>query len=339
MLRGCIVGCGAISTMHAMGIKATEYGVLEAVCDILPERADKAATEYGCRALYSFEEVLDDPNIDVVHICTPHHLHVEMTVRALRAGKHVLQEKPVALSREDLKALMDAEKETGKHVCVSLQTRSNAGIKKLAEIIKTDASIGKLTGVTGVLVWNRGKAYYKKDGWRGRWATEGGSLLCNQAIHTLDLMHYFAGPAKRVRAHIATNWWDDIIETEDTANALIEFENGVRGVFFGTNTYTSSSPAMIELDFEHARFRYADQALYRIDPQGQAECLQKDARKTPGKVVWGSGHPQLIQDFYQFLAEGKGTYLSLADALPSAMTLLSMYESGKAGNVWTDVSK
>ncbi len=337
MLRSCIVGCGAISPLHANGIQHAPEGVLEAVCDIRSQRADEAAARYGCRALYSFDDVLKDPRIDVVHVCTPHYLHADMTVRALRAGKQVLQEKPVAITRPDLKALLAATAETGGHLCISLQNRTNACISTLAERIRTDSSLGKLTGISGFLVWQRDEAYYAQDPWRGHWDTEGGSLMSNQAIHLIDLMHLFAGPARRVRAHIATKLLEGVIETEDTADALIEFENGIRGVFFGTNTYTSSSPIMLELDFENARFRYVDQTLYIIRRGEPAECLACDAAAEQGKAVWGSGHQQIIGDFYRFLSGGGGSYLSLADVLPSSKTLLALYESGKAGNVWTNV--
>lgn len=337
MLRSCIVGCGAISPLHANGIQQAPEGVLEAVCDIRPQRADALAARYGCRALYSFGDVLKDPRIDVVHVCTPHFLHADMTVRALRAGKHVLQEKPVAISRPDLESLLAATTETGGHLCICLQNRTNACIRAMAERIRTDSSLGKLTGVSGFLVWRRDEAYYAQDSWRGHWDTEGGSLMSNQAIHLIDLMHFFAGPARRVRAHIATKLLEGVIETEDTADALIEFENGVRGVFFGTNTYTSSSPITLELNFENATLRYVDQTLYIARRGEQAECLARDAAAEQGKSVWGRGHQQAIGDFYRFLSGNGKSYLSLADVLPSSKTLLALYESGKAGNVWTNV--
>jgi len=132
---------------------------------------------------------------------------------------------------------------------------------------------------------------------------------------------------------------DGIIETEDTADVLIEFENGVRGIFFGTNTYVSSNPNVLELDFENVRFRYADQALYRIEEGAPATVVATDVTPQIGKTVWGNGHLSAIEQFYRHITEGTENYLTLESALPSARSILAMYESGKSGGEWVEVSK
>lgn len=338
-MKSCIVGYGSIGPIHANAVKMSELGEIEAICDVKKSRADQGAEQMGCRAIYSFDDALKDPRIDVIHVCTPHNLHVDMACQALDAGKHVVLEKPVAITQNELKKLIDAERKAKTKLCVTLQNRTNICVRKMQEIIKSDSSIGKLVGVSGFLVWNRDASYYNQDAWRGNWRTEGGSLLCNQAVHIIDLMHVFAGNAKRLRSSISTKAMDGIIETEDTADVLIEFENGVRGIFFGANTYVSSNPNVLELDFENVRFRYADQALYRIEKGVSATVVATDVAPQIGKNVWGNGHLSAIEQFYRHLIEGTENYLTLESALPSAQSILAMYESGKSGGRWVDIAK
>lgn len=337
MQHACIVGYGAIGPVHAHAIKKISEGTIEAICDIRHERADKGAAQYHCRALYDFESVLADPTITVVHICTPHYLHVDMACRALAVGKHVVLEKPIAVTEADLDRLIKAEQNADAKLCIVLQNRTTASIVALQDIIKTDKTLGKLVSISGVLIWMRDEAYYAQDAWRGHWATEGGSLLCNQSIHLIDLMHVFGGPAKRLRTSISTKWLEGVIETEDTADALIEFENGVRGVFFGANTAAAASPITLEVAFEGARFRYADQNLYKITGNQHCEQIASDYAPVPGKAVWGSGHPFVIGNFYRYLEGTGGSCLTLSSALCSARSLLAMYESAKNGSKWINV--
>ena len=336
-MRACIVGYGAIGPIHANAVKQSDSGEIEAICDIKKERADLGAARMGCRAVYNFDDVIYDPGIDVVHICTPHYLHVDMACHALSAGKHVVVEKPVAISQQGLNKLIEAEKKSKAKLCITLQNRTNICVRKMQEITRNDCAIGKLIGVSGFLVWNRDEDYYKQDVWRGNWTTEGGSLLCNQAIHLIDLMHIFAGKVKKLRCSISTKALDKIIETEDTADALFEFENGVRGIFFGTNGYVTSSPYVLELDFENVRFRYADQALYRIEKDKPATVVTIDDVPQIGKNVWGNGHLSAIEQFYRHILTGSENCMTLESALSSAKSLLAMYESGKSGGKWVDV--
>ncbi len=336
MLKACVIGCGAVGPVHMEALASVKHAELYAVCDIRPERADQKAEHYQVKAYYSIEDVLADADIDVIHIATPHYLHVDMAVAALVAGKHVVMEKPVAISREDLSRLCEAEAASDKKLCITLQNRYFNCIVALRELVQKEEN-GKLLGITGMITWDRGKPYYAQDSWRGHWNTEGGSLMCNQAIHLIDLMHVFAGPAEKVYATFSNKRLQGIIETEDSAEALIDFKSGTRGVFFGANTYTGSKPVQLELDFENVRYRYADQRLYVIKPDdGTVEIVAQDSNEAPGKLVWGNGHTRVISEFYTALSEG-GYYLSLKEALPSSKTLLALYESGKAGGAWLTV--
>ena len=136
-MNACIVGYGAIGPVHANAINQINGVTLYAVCDINNERAKKCANEYNCIIYNSFDEMLKDSSIDAVHICTPHYLHKEMTLKALKAGKDVVLEKPVAISKADMDELVEFvnSSENKNKLCVMLQNRRNVCIEKWKEII------------------------------------------------------------------------------------------------------------------------------------------------------------------------------------------------------------
>lgn len=329
MKNVCIVGFGAIGPIHAAAIKDLPDVNFYAICDIVSERADKCAKRYHCKAFYDFDEMLCDDKIDVVHICTPHYLHKEMTLKALKSGKDVVLEKPVAMNPGELDEILAYLKTTDRRVGVMLQNRTNNSICALKNIMETDPSIGKLLGVKGILTWKRDAAYYQADEWRGKWSTEGGGLLINQAVHTLDLLTYLAGKITSVRASISTKLLDDVIEVEDTADALLHFENGIRGCFYATNTYPVSSPPYVELIFENVVLRYSDNSLYKIYANKPIEIITSDDNNICGKAYWGSGHKTALYNYYQALKGNSNDYISIYDAENSARALFAIYESGK----------
>ena len=225
MKKVCVVGCGSISPVHINALKETKYADLFAVCDIVPEKADKCANKYGAKAFYNFDDVISCSEIDSVHICTPHYLHVEMAIKALESGKYVVLEKPAAINLEELKKLQEAnEKHKGK-LSLILQNRTNPCVVALNKDIK-ETDCGNLLGSKAFLTWKRTKEYYEKDAWRGKWATEGGGLMINQAVHILDLLCWLSGGVKSVKATMSNKTLADVIEVEDTAEALFKLKNG-----------------------------------------------------------------------------------------------------------------
>lgn len=324
MLNACIVGFGAIGPVHARAAARSEYAKCYAVCDIAVERADKAAALYGAKAFYSFDDVIDDKNIDVVHICTPHYLHAEMAQKALLSGKNIVLEKPAAMTLAELSRLREVYERSGKKACIMLQNRTNTCIEKIKSMVENDGSLGKMRGIAGFMTWRRDEEYYKRDSWRGKWATEGGALLINQAVHVIDLIDLLGGGIKAVKSSLSNKSLNGIIEAEDTCDSLFLFENGMRGVFYATNAYCTDSPFRIEIVFENATLRYEDTRLYRIDDE--VKVIAEDfVVGTGGKKCWGSGHAKVIDDFYKALSKGKGDYIDLKDGLHSAGVMLSMY--------------
>lgn len=313
------MGYGAIGPVHAEALSSIESVTLYGICDIDKERADKGATEYKCKASYSLESCLKDKKIDSIHICTPHYLHFEMIEKCLAAGKMVVTEKPITMTKEEFTLLLS--KYEGKPVYPVMQNRTNTCIATLKKIIAVDPELGQLKAIKGVLTWRRDASYYESAAWRGTKAYEGGGVLMNQAVHTLDLMIYLAGNVKSVTATTSNKSLQGVIEVEDTVDALMEFENGAIGIFYATNAYGKNSKPQIELEFENASFQYINNILYR----DQLFVCRND-HKFSGKDYWGSGHGRLLYDVY---ANGKA--FTVKDVKNTMQTMFAMYESAEKG--------
>lgn len=321
MKNACVVGYGAIGPIHARAIEKANNVTLYAICDTDKSRADHGAKEYSCKALYDFSEVLTDPTITSVHICTPHHLHHSMAIAAANAGKEIVLEKPAAIDLEKFHEL--EHKLCGKKVCVMLQNRMNIAIQAFKKTIEEDKTLGKLIGGFASLTWHRDAEYYASGDWRGRWDTEGGGVLINQAVHLIDLVSYLAGDIKTVKGHISNDTLQGVIEVEDTAEAIFTLAKNVNVCYYSTNGYSSSLPMRLELQFENALLRYADDVLYRVEKSG-TKIIAKNDDKHPGKDYWGDSHTIVIDNFYN-----DGIFPTLADAKNSMTTLFKFYESAK----------
>ena len=183
-LKVGIIGCGRISPFHGMPAKAQENVNLVACCDLKLERAKEKAKLFGCKKTYTdYEEMITKEKLDVVHICLPHYLHSPVTVRALELGCHVLTEKPMAISMEQAKKMVDAAKKTGKTLGVIFQNRYNAGSQLVKKCLDSGL-LGKVKAAKCSVTWCRTPEYYTKSDWKGTWEMEGADDL-DQAIHTI----------------------------------------------------------------------------------------------------------------------------------------------------------
>lgn len=310
---------GAISVVHAEHLGAVEGVRLYAVCDVDKDRADRAAKTYGALAYYDYDKCLEDENIHSVHICTPHYLHFEMIEKALAKGKKVVCEKPVVMTEEELGRLLSLP--GGDEVCVVMQNRLNPCVLRMKKILDK-GSLGRLVAVKGLVTWFRSKEYYGADSWRGRWSTEGGGVLINQAIHVLDLMCMFGGRTENVCASTA-NYSLDTIEVEDSVMARICFSSGASGMFFATNAYGKNSPVEVELLFEEGILRYTDGMLLL-----NGEKIEEDSAASVGRSYWGTGHRKLFERIYM-----EGERFCPGDVENTMRTLFAMYRSAKNGSL------
>ncbi len=320
MKNVCIVGYGAIGPMHAMCLEKISGARLYAVCDTDPEAIARCKAQYDVVCYSDFDRMLEDERIDAVHICTPHYLHFPMIRAALARGKQVVTEKPITRTRAEFEQLLALD--GAENICAIVQNRCNRSVVKLKELIEV-GELGEILGIKGLMTWKKDPQYYIGTPWKGKWATEGGSCLINQALHTLDLMIYLGGPVESFQASLHNRCFQGIIETEDTVEACLQFANGIGGLFYASNCYVTDTPAEIEVVGTKAIARYAYKKLF-LDGKVVAE----DGNALTDKDYWGYGHYTLLRDFYE-----KGRFFSPGDIRDTMDTLFGIYESAGQNGV------
>jgi predicted dehydrogenase len=331
VLNTAIIGCGAISGTHAEAVAGLKSSRLYAVCDVDHRKAGDAAHRYDCALFTDYGELLKDKKIDVVHICTPHYLHARMAIEAMKSGKHVLTEKPMSITAAEALKMNEISRETGMTLGVCFQNRYNATSLRIGEVLKSGKA-GRILGAKAMVTWKREAEYYMGSSWRGKWETEGGGVLINQAIHTLDLMQWFMGEVNSVRAHTDTRLLEGIIEVEDTADATITFKSGSSLLFYATNNYAANSPVEIEILCEKAVIRLSDRLVIRYS-DGTSEETEEIDRATGEKAYWGSSHKSLIRDFHQCIQEGKPFGLDGRQGITAIRIIDAINRSSRAGTV------
>ncbi len=264
-VKFAIIGCGNIAQRHARHISKT--GKLQAVCDILSQRARDLADQYNCRPFDNLSDLLRSaPEVDVVAICTPNGLHAEHTIASLEAGKHVLCEKPMALSVKDCREMVNTAKRTGKNLMIVKQNRFNPPVMALKQLLDEN-KLGKIFNIQLNCFWNRNEAYYRGSDWKGKRAMDGGPLFM-QFSHFIDLLYWLAGPLKNasmIKRNFMHREW---IEFEDTGGVLLEFENGAIGTLnFTLNSYEKNMEGSITLFGEKGTVKIGGQYLNTLEYQ------------------------------------------------------------------------
>lgn len=325
MFRAAIIGCGGIAQVHASVLHTLPDTELIACADIRPERAAAMAEKYGCRAYPSMDALLENERPDSVHLCVPHYLHAPMAKAAADRGIAVFSEKPPVISREQWQLLEEAAAKVPLGIC--FQNRYNPNVEEAKRLIAS-GEYGKLLGARAFVTWKREAPYYLDSGWRGTWATEGGGVLINQSIHTLDLLVQLVGRPERAETHMANHHLNGTIEVEDTVEAYLVL-GGKPTLFYATTAYSQDAPVLIELNLEGAVLRLESDALEIRTGKG-TERKTFEVPATLGKGYWGTGHTACIADFYQSIAEGKPFRNDLDSVRDTADLMLTMYEQGRA---------
>lgn len=329
-LGTAIIGLGAISGVHLKAIADLELTDLKAVVDIDENRARQVAEEYGCDYYTDYKEMLKRDDIQVVHLCTAHYLHSPMAIDVLRAGKNVLTEKPMAENIASAQKMLQAAVENPNvQLGVIFQNRYNAPSKRMKQYVES-GELGKLICMKGIVTWNRTAAYYETE-WKGKWATEGGGVLINQSIHTVDLLQWLGGEISSIKGSISTDSLEGVIEVEDTAHAYIEFKNGATAIFYATNAYGRNSPVEVELVFEQGTLLQRGDSLY-LDQDGKLTTLEEPVVNTLGeKSYWGMSHELQIRDYYEHLLAGKPFWIDGPEGFNGFRVVMDIYESSRTG--------
>ncbi|MEG0853239.1 MAG: Gfo/Idh/MocA family oxidoreductase [Angelakisella sp.] len=333
-----IIGCGKIFPMHAVSVSKQGNAQLVAVCDNKPEVAKAAAERFGCAHYTDYCEMIEKESLDAVHICTPHYLHPEMAIYALEHGLHVLTEKPMAIALEDAQRMQETARRQNRVLMVSFQNRFNPGSLLIKNTLASGA-LGKVCSARAMVTWDRSDEYYAHSDWKGTWDKEGGGVVIDQAIHTLDLMNWFIdSELVSVDAHIA-NRAHHIIKVEDCAEGVISYKNGVKASFFAINYYTYDAPIEIELHCQHGIAKLVGERATISFQDGRELIADRNPSETfdfgEVKQYWGVSHMHEITHFYDTLASGGQVKNTADEVMETQQLICAIYQSGKENRLWT----
>lgn len=335
-----IIGAGMIGHFHAKAITAMTGGTLHSVFDLRQEAAEKLAGEYGGTAYSDMAEFLADEELEIVTVGTPSGAHLEPSMAALNAGKHVICEKPLEITLERIDQLTAAAEANGKTIAAVLNRRFHPGMDAFKKA-SDEGRFGTLTNASAYVKWYRDQAYYDSAGWRGTWALDGGGALMNQSIHTVDSLLYLAGPVKSVQASTAC-LAHERIEVEDIVVAIVEFESGARGVIeCSTCTWSKDGhPARVQLSGTEGSVFLADEAFEIWDfMEEKPEDAEIQSTLMKGQEAGlGANDPSAI-NFYQHqrnfeevvnaIAEGREPTTSASEARKPVALITAIYESAQ----------
>lgn len=335
-IAAAVIGCGRIAQVYRQALLSMGEEVrLTIVFDKELSRAEDFASSFpGCKASAETDpaavaERIRQSGADIVHILLPHFLHRDYAVAALDAGLNVLTEKPIGISAEDGEAMIRARDRSGKQLAVIFQNRFIDGIQQLRESFQS-GQMGKLLGVYSNLNWYRPESYYQCD-WKGKWATEGGGVVIDQAIHSIDLVRYVTGlDAAEIDGHISRRV-RKTIEVEDEADAAITLTDGTVYAFYATNYYAENSPIRVSFCCEKASalLTFDTVEITWKDERGKQVILPEARGRKQGEDYWGIFHEVQLRECYKALREGKPMPWSAEDAMKTLEIVLGIYQSSR----------
>lgn len=331
-VRIALVGCGRIAQNHFDAIAKVDGLELSAVCDVDPARAKAAGEANKVPSFTSYEEMLAKASCDAVAICTPSGLHPQHGMLAAHAGKHVISEKPMAITLSAADELVAACDNAHVHLFVVKQNRLNPAIQLLRHAVEK-GRFGRIYLANATVRWTRPQSYYDSADWRGTWEFDGGAIM-NQASHYVDLIQWLVGPVESVMAKTATLARQ--IETEDTGVALLKFRNGALGVIEVTMlTYPKNLEGSITILGEKGTVKVGGTAVNKVDAWQFADHDADDDHiveaATNPPNVYGFGHEGYYRNVLAVLRGEAKPDTDGRSGRKSLELILGIYESAKTG--------
>ena len=323
-----LIGCGAVTDIHHQALTHLENAEIVGVYDKSLARAQEFAKERGLQVFESMEDLLAS-DANVVGICTPSGLHASLALQCMHAGKHVMVEKPIAITEQDCDAILAAERETGKVCSAIAQLRFFDDIRRAKEILES-GELGKPILCDLYMKYYRKPEYYANS-WKGTIAMDGGGALMNQGIHGIDVLRYLVGEPKRINGTVRTLVHD--IEVEDTAVATVEFENGALGVIEGTTSVSPGFPRRLEIHCQKGGMVIEESRLVSVDLPNAVANTEKsnyDSSSDPMNFSF-EGHRRQYANLFAAIEGTEPLYYTAADAVESVKTVLRIYRSSREG--------
>ena len=329
-----VIGCGMISGFHISAIKDTACAELIGVYDAFEMARRRTAEMEGVKCYETLEQIWNDSQVDAVCICVPSGLHGAIAVEALKNKKHVLIEKPLALTTEDCDKIQQQAVLSERLVGVVSQLRFSPVIQRVKRAMERNL-LGRLVGVDLYMKYYRDPEYYSSSAWRGTKAMDGGGALMNQGIHGVDLVQYLVGMPKLVFARSRTLVHK--IEVEDSISAVIEYPNGALGVIQATTCIKPGFCRRLELHGTEGSIVLEEDRIVLWDAPDdgwstdtESEISQIKGNRDPAQIGQ-MGHRRQIENFTQAVL-GKDTLLIDAGEGRKAVDLiLAAYASAESG--------
>lgn len=335
-----IIGCGMIANFHVRAVEDIRGAKVVGCFDMVPAAADALAERTGCLPYHNLDEMLANPQIDVVTICTPSGAHMEPALAAARAGKHVIVEKPLEVTLKRCDKIIDACKQAGVVLATIFPSRFHESSQLLKAAIDK-GRFGKLTIGDAYVKWYRTQQYYDSGAWRGTWQLDGGGALMNQAIHSVDLLTWLMGPVSEITAHTAT-LAHERIEVEDVAMATVKFANGALGVVEATTAAYPGSLKRIEIHGSEGSAVLEEEDITQWE---FSKALRSDAalrERMAGKTETGGGaadpaaighhgHTALFRDVLRAIKQGDRPLVDGLEGRRSVEIILAIYKAAETG--------
>ncbi|HYH11196.1 MAG TPA: Gfo/Idh/MocA family oxidoreductase [Thermomicrobiales bacterium] len=331
-----IVGAGIIGNVHAGALEEVDGTRIVAIAEPREDAGQALASKTGGTWYASYEEMLASPDVDLVILATPSGLHADQAVLAAQAGKHIVTEKPMAITPDGLDRMIGAVESSDIEMAVIFQNRLSADVVKVKRAVEA-GMIGKPILGNAFVHWHRTQEYYNANGgWRGTWALDGGGSLMNQSIHTIDLVQWIMGGVASVSANIGTLTHD--IETEDTASANVTFRSGALGTIQGTTSSGKDWPVRVEIVGTGGRAVLEGGSLTHWE--GDSELTDDILTPTDREFVqgwvpnepFGGAHRRQLRLIVKSLLEGETPPVPGREARKAVDVILAIYEAARTGN-------
>lgn len=329
-LRVGIIGCGRISVMHFASAQALDKAELVACCDIKADRAMHMASEFGIKAYSDYREMIEAEKLDVVHICLPHYLHVPVSMYAMERGIHVICEKPMSVDYDSAVEAVECAEKNNVQYGIIFQCRYNSSVQFVKKTIKS-GKLGKIISARSVLTWARPDSYYAESDWKGTWDKEGGGVVIDQAIHSIDLVNWMVDSEIESVSCSMANRGHKIVKVEDSAEGLITYKNGTVYGFYCMNNFGCNEPIEIKLFCENGTVTFGYTDAYIVYNDGTREEAHTENHTLLGKhgeEYWGCHHINQIEQFYNACLGEEKLELSGKEALKIQELVCRIYECG-----------
>ena len=336
-MKYALIGCGRISELHLRA--AAENGLeISALCDVIREKAEDRARMPGAEnaVIYTdYRELLEKEHPALVAVTTDSGNHAAIAIDCIKAGCHVIIEKPMAMSMADAREIVRLSREMDVRVCACHQNRFNKSVRRMRKAVEA-GRFGKLLHGTAYVRWFRGDDYYELADWRGTWAGDGGTLM-NQCIHDIDLLRWMMGPEITEVFGYTDRLNHDIIEAEDFGCALVKFANGSYGIIEGTtNVYDDDLEEKLVIFGSKGTAKAGGISCNALeewrfaDEEGDADRIK--AKSTEDVLnVYGFGHGAVYADVIAAIDEHRDPYITAEDGMNALELVLAIYLSAAEG--------